>query len=166
MRGDFESHRHDLFLERQEREQCSGFRLSRLHRLSNPGYLGAGGKMDSAVIAWLEEVFEANVNTAEEKLQVIVDKSVGFTYATAVLFPETFIHQQEASGYSREEAEALFLQVDIEEDEREALRREIKEAAKEIEKEALKREIKEAAMRHKSDKRYEEEWVDHSDLDE
>ena len=65
--------------------------------------------MDSAVIAWLEEVFEANVNTAEEKLQMIVDKSVGFTYATAVLFPETFIHQQEASGYSREEAEALFL---------------------------------------------------------
>ena len=166
MRGDFESHRHDLFLERQEREQCSGFRLSRLHSLSNPGYLGAGGKIDSAVIAWLEEVFEANVNTAEEKLQVIVDKSVGFTYATAVLFPETFIHQQEALGYSRDEAEALFLQVDIEEDEREALRREIKEAAKELEKEALKREIKEAAMRYKSDKRYEEDWVDHSDLDE
>ena len=116
----------------------------------------------------METFLEENIQTvAEERLWKIVDKKrVGFTYASTVLFPETFIHQQEALGYSRDEAEALFLQVEIEEDEREALRREIKEAAKELEKEALKREIKEAAMRYKSDKRYEEEWVDHSDLDE
>ena len=138
MRGDFASHRHDLFLERKEREQCSGFRLSRLHRLSNPGYLGSGGDIDRAdidraVIAWLIKVLEANLNTAERNLQMIMDKSIVFTYATAVLFPETFIHQQEALGYSREEAEAIFLHDEIEEDEREALRMELKEAAKEKE---------------------------------
>ena len=155
IRGDFASHRHDLFLEREEREQCSGFRLSRLHRLSNPGYLGSGGDIDRAdidraVIAWLIKVLEANLNTAERNLQMIMDKSIVFTYATAVLFPETFIHQQEALGYSREEAEAIFLHDEIEEDEREALRMELKEAAKE-------KEEQEADEQNKGEEEEEEE---------
>ena len=147
-----------VFFERQEREDCSGLRLSNLYRLSNPGYLGeAGGRTDSAVIAWLEAVFEQNINTAvaEEKLrEVVVEKKrASFTYASTVLFPETFIHQLEAMGTSRTEAEVIFLQQgEVEEDERRALKREMKEAAKRQEEE---------------EKHYEEEeWVDHSDLDE
>ena len=109
------------------------------------------------MIAWLEAVFEQNINTAvaEEKLrEVVVEKKrASFTYASTVLFPETFIHQLEAMGTSRTEAEVIFLQQgEVEEDERRALRREMKEAAKRQEEE---------------EKHYEEEeWVDHSDLDE
>ena len=117
-------------------------------------YLGkAGGRADSAVIASLESVFEQNIHTAEEQLRQVVDKKACFTYASTVLFPETFIHQQEVMmGKSRAEAEVIFLQVDeVEEEEREALRREIKEAAKRKEEE---------------EKDFEEEWVDHSDIEE
>ena len=124
----------------------------------------AGGRTDSAVIAWLEALFEENIHTvADEKLQKVVDKKgVGFTYASTVLFPETFIHQQETMGNSREEAEVIFLKVgEVEEEERLALRREIKEAAKRQEVEA-----REAKRQEEVDKDYEEEWVDHSDLDE
>ena len=119
----------------------------------------AGGRTDSAVIAWLEALFEKNIHTiADEKLQKVVDKKgVGFTYASTVLFPETFIHQQETMGNSREEAEVG----EVEEEERLALRREIKEAAKRQEVEA-----REAKRQEEVDKDYEEEWVDHSDLDE
>ena len=65
-------------------------------------------------------------------------------------------------GNSREEAEVIFLKVgEVEEEERLALRREIKEAAKRQEVEA-----REAKRQEEVDKDYEEEWVDHSDLDE
>ena len=120
------------------------------------------------MIAWLETFLEENIQTvAEERLRKIVDKKrVGFTYASTVLFPETFIHQQEALGNSRDEAEAIFLQageveVEEEEEERLALRREIKEAAKRQEAEA-----RAAKRQEKVDKDYGEEWVDHSDLDD
>ena len=105
------------------------------------------------MVASLESVFEQNIHTAEEKLRQVVDKRACFTYASTVLFPETFIHQQEVMmGKSREEAEAIFLQDEVEEEEREALRREIKEAAKKQEDE--------------EEKDFEEEWVDHSDIEE
>ena len=113
----------------------------------------------------METFLEENIQTvAEERLRKIVDKKrVGFTYASTVLFPETFIHQQEALGNSREEAEAIFLQAGEveEEEERLALKREIKEAAKRQEAEA-----RAAKRQEKADKDYGEEWVDHSDLDE
>ena len=117
-------------------------------------YLGkAGGSLDSAVIASLESFFEQNIHNAEEQLRQVVDKKACFTYASTVLFPETFIHQQEVMmGKSREEAEAIFLQVEVGEEEREALRREIKESAKRQEEE--------------EEKDFEEEWVDHSDIEE
>ena len=113
------------------------------------------------MIGWLETVFEENIHTvAEEELQKLAldkNKRVGFTYASTVLFPETFIHQLEALGNSREEAEEIFLEDYGEEEEegeeeRLALRREIKEAAAKIEE--LEAED------------YKEEWVNHSDLDE
>ena len=104
------------------------------------------------MVASLESVFEQNIHNAEEKLRQVVDKRACFTYASTVLFPETFIHQQEVMmGKSRDEAEVIFSQVEVEEEEREALRREIKEAAKRQEEE--------------EEKDF-EEWVDHSDIEE
>ena len=105
------------------------------------------------MIASLESVFEQNIQTAEEQLRQVVDKKACFTYASTVLFPETFIHQQEVVvGKSRAEAEAIFSQAEVEEEEREALRREIKESAKRQEEE--------------EERDFEEEWVDHSDIEE
>ena len=106
----------------------------------------------------LEWVFEQNIQTADEKLRQAVDKKACFTYASTVLFPETFIHQQEVMmGKSRAEAEVIFLQaIEVEEEEREALRREIKEAAKKRQEEEEEEEERD----------YEEEWVDHSDIEE
>ena len=42
MEGSVQSKRHKLFLDRRERECCSGIEIlsSRLYQLSNPGFLG------------------------------------------------------------------------------------------------------------------------------
>ena len=58
MEGTFRSRRHNMFLDRKERESCSASDTSTLYKLSNPGFLGGYGKKDSIVINELmEKVF-------------------------------------------------------------------------------------------------------------
>jgi hypothetical protein len=61
MSGRYASRRHELFMNKKEREQCSGLRTSNLHQLSNPGFLGGGGEKDSAVLRQLMEFFKVPV---------------------------------------------------------------------------------------------------------
>jgi len=152
MKGVVKSRRHDLFLDKREREQCSGSETSRLYQLSNPGFLGGGGEKDTVVITHLRDmVFMEYFNQADPKL---VELGIGsaFLYANCVLFPETFIHQHQVQGKSREEAEQAFMEVAVDIEERKALNQEIKEAAVEN-----RRETEEDSG---------DEWVDHSDMEE
>ena len=58
MRAKTASRRHNLFLDKKERERCSGSETSRLYQLSNPGFLGGGGEKDTVVIRQLiDKVF-------------------------------------------------------------------------------------------------------------
>ena len=58
MMGTIKSRRHNLFLNRRERERCSGSETSLLYQLSNPGFLGGNGVKDTIVINQLKkEVF-------------------------------------------------------------------------------------------------------------
>ena len=50
MEGTVKSRRHQLFLNKRERESCSGIQTSLLYQLSNPGFLGGYGKKDSIVV--------------------------------------------------------------------------------------------------------------------
>ena len=95
MRGKTKSRRHELFLDKRERERCSGNETSRLYQLSNPGYLGGGGEKDTIVIKQLiETVFVKYFSHADPKLKKLGHK-IAFVYTSCVLFPETFIHQLE-----------------------------------------------------------------------
>lgn len=151
MQGKVRSRRHDLFLDRRERERCSGSETSRLYQLSNPGFLGGGGETDTAVIKQLiDRVFHPNHPTAEARLRE-VDGQAAFVYASCVLFPETFIHQHQVQGKTREEAEMAFMEMALDEDEKIDLVKEIKEAA---------------SKRRLDDKDEGDTWVDHSDLED
>ena len=55
MVGNLKSKRHDLFLVKKEREQCSGRKTSTLYQLSNPGFLGGSGDQDTNIIKLIEE---------------------------------------------------------------------------------------------------------------
>ena len=95
MRGVVKSRRHDLFLDKRERDQCSGSETSRLYQLSNPGFLGGGGQKDTVVIKHLiDRVFMVHFKQAEQKLKELGTGSA-FVYTSCVLFPETFIHQHQ-----------------------------------------------------------------------
>ena len=95
MRGKTKSRRHELFLDKRERERCSGNETSRLYQLSNPGYLGGGGEKDTIVIKQLiETVFVKYFHQADSELKKLGPK-IAFVYTSCVLFPETFIHQLE-----------------------------------------------------------------------
>ena len=95
MKGKTKSRRHELFLDKRERERCNGSETSRLYQLSNPGYLGGGGEKDTIVIKQLiETVFIKYFDQADSKLQKLGQK-IAFVYTSCVLFPETFIHQLE-----------------------------------------------------------------------
>ena len=95
MRGVVKSRRHDLFLDKRERDQCSGSETSRLYQLSNPGFLGGGGEKDTVVIKHLiDRVFMVHFKQAEQKLKELGTGSA-FVYTSCVLFPETFIHQHQ-----------------------------------------------------------------------
>ena len=70
MRGVVKSRRHDLFLDKRERDQCSGSETSRLYQLSNPGFLGGGQEKDTVVIKQLKDrVFMINFHPADTKLK-------------------------------------------------------------------------------------------------
>ena len=61
MKSSFKSRRHDLFLVRKEREQCNGMKMSTLHRLSNPSFLGGNFEQDSTIINLITQtVFKVN----------------------------------------------------------------------------------------------------------
>ena len=97
MRGVVKSRRHDLFLDKRERDQCSGSETSRLYQLSNPGFLGGGGEKDTVVIKHLiHRVFMVNFHQADAKLRELGISSA-FVYTSCVLFPETFIHQHQVN---------------------------------------------------------------------
>lgn len=99
MKGKRKSRRHELFLDKRERERCNGSETSRLYQLSNPGYLGGGGEKDTIVIKQLiETVFIKYFDQADFKLQQLGQK-IAFVYTSCVLFPETFIHQLEVNQY-------------------------------------------------------------------
>merc|ERR1712112_772038 len=117
--------------DRRERLRCSGSDTSRLYQLSNPGFLGGGGEVDTAVIKQLEKVFLEHLPKAQKELQEVcsANSQMAFVYASCVLFPETFIHQHQLQGKNREEAEMAFMEMALDEDEKINLVKEIKEAA-------------------------------------
>jgi len=152
MKGVVKSRRHDLFLDKRERDQCSGSETSRLYQLSNPGFLGGGGEKDTVVIKHLiDRVFMVHFHEADHKLTELGSGSA-FVYTSCVLFPETFIHQHQVQGKSREEAEQAFMEVAVDVEERKGLNQEIKEAA--------------VRNRKDSDEDSGDEWVDHSDMED
>ena len=152
MKGVVKSRRHDLFLDKRERDQCSGSETSRLYQLSNPGFLGGGGEKDTVVIKHLiDRVFMVNFHLADSKLRDLGISSA-FVYTSCVLFPETFIHQHQVQGKSREEAEQAFMEVAVDVEERKGLNQEIKEAA--------------VRNGRDSDEDSGDEWVDHSDMED
>ena len=105
--------------------------MSRLHKISNPGYFGSGEKLDVLLIKQLKETFEQNFHLADHRLRNIKDNGdMAYMYATCVLFPETFIHQLRMAGQGSEEAEFAFLEVHFDDEERKALEVEIKEMSK------------------------------------
>ena len=100
MKGTVKSRRHDLFLDKREREQCSGSETSRLYKLSNPGFLGGGGEKDTVVIKHLiDRVFMVHFKEADPKLREL-GRSSAFVYTSCVLFPETFIHQHQVKFFN------------------------------------------------------------------
>lgn len=152
MKGVVKSRRHDLFLDKRERDQCSGSETSRLYQLSNPGFLGGGGEKDTVVIKHLiDRVFMVHFHEADHKL-IELGNGSAFVYTSCVLFPETFIHQHQVQGKSREEAEQAFMEVAVDVEERKGLNQEIKEAA--------------VRNRRESDEDSGDEWVDHSDMED
>ena len=124
MRGTCKSRRHTLFLDRRERLRCSGSDTSRLYQLSNPGFLGGGGEVDTAVIKQLEKVFLEHLPKAQKELQEVcaANSQMAFVYASCVLFPETFIHQHQLQGKNREEAEVAFMEVAVDAEEKKVSR--------------------------------------------
>ena len=98
MKGVVKSRRHDLFLDKKERDQCSGSETSMLNQLSNPGFLGGGGEKDTVVIKHLiDRVFMKFFHEADPKLMKLGTETA-FVYTSCVLFPETFIHQHQVGG--------------------------------------------------------------------
>ena len=71
MKTTFKSRRHDLFLVRKEREQCNGMKMSTLHRLSNPSFLGGNFEQDSNIINLItQNVFKVSVvNLFKKQIQ-------------------------------------------------------------------------------------------------
>ena len=124
MKGSCKSRRHTLFLDRRERLRCSGSDASRLYQLSNPGFLGGGGEVDTAVIKQLEKVFLERLPKAQKELRMVYSNNnqMAFVYASCVLFPETFIHQHQLQGKSREEAEVAFMEVAVDAEEKKVSR--------------------------------------------
>ena len=120
MKGSCKSRRHTLFLDRRERLRCSGSDTSRLYQLSNPGFLGGGGEVDTAVIKQLEKVFLHYLPKAQRELRDVYESNnqMAFVYASCVLFPETFIHQHQLQGKNREEAEVAFMEVAVDAEEK------------------------------------------------
>ena len=53
--GRIASKRHELFLVKQEREQCNGRKTSTLYLLSNQGFLGGDGDQDTVVIKLIQD---------------------------------------------------------------------------------------------------------------
>ena len=97
MRGELESRRHELFMDRKERKNCGGMKTSKLYMLSNPGFMGEGGERDSEIITYLvDNVFKEHFHQSDPRLQEIGIESA-FDYASTVLFPETFVNQHKVS---------------------------------------------------------------------
>jgi len=154
MKGSRKSSRHTLFLDGRERLRCSGSDTSRLYQLSNPGFLGGGGQVDTDVVKQLEKIFVEHLSKAQTELKHIYESNnqMAFVYASCVLFPETFIHQHQLKGKNREEAEVAFMEVAVDAEEKKVLNKEIQDEAR--------RRMEEGAMDSG------DEWVDHSDLEE
>ena len=124
MKGTCKSRRHTLFLDRRERLRCSGSDTSRLYQLSNPGFLGGGGEVDIAVIKQLDKEFLERLPKAQKVLSMVYSNNnqMAFVYASYVLFPETFIHQHQLQGKSREEAAVAFMEVAVDAEEKKVSR--------------------------------------------
>ena len=152
MKGITISTRHELFMDKRERDLCSGSQTSRLHQLSNPSFLGGDGEKDIRVIKYIiDHVFMIYFHESDPRLMKLGSGSA-FVYTSSVLFPETFIHYNMVQGKSRTEAEQKFMQIEIDENERKVLHEEIEEAM-----------VKNSG---ESDEDSENEWVDHSDIEE
>ena len=82
---------------------------------------------------------------------------MAFNYSSCVLFPETFIHGHQYQGKSREEAERLFLEVEVDPEERAVLEQDMQRA--------VDRQIREEKERAGKEEDSETDWVDISDLE-
>ena len=83
-------------------------------------------------------------------------QKVAADYSTCVLFPETLIQLlQVKGGKTRQLAEQSFMEIVVDQEERECLKRDIEEAAERL------REEKEEREEDSGD-----EWMDHSDIED
>merc|ERR1719186_909754 len=149
MKGELKSRRHELFMERKEREQAGIIRTSKLYVLSNPAFMGnSTGERDSEIIHYLiDDVFNLHFHESDARLREI-GLNEGFTYATTVLFPEMFLNQHQVRNkLSREEAERAFMEIEVTDEEREGLEQEIREGVVSQEEEDIS----------------ENEWIDETD---
>ena len=106
MMGNTKSHRHNLFLDKRELEQCNLLDLlfgrnmnSRLQQLNNPNFLGDENKWYTVVGKLNETVFLKFFSQADPKLKevlILQDMDImSMMYSIFVLFPETCIHRLE-----------------------------------------------------------------------
>lgn len=90
MEGTFKSKRHDLFLKKDQRENCGGNNLSQLWMISNPNF--ANREDDTFIISFLKTFYKEHLPEADPQL-VDLGERWGLEYVSTVLFPETVIHQ-------------------------------------------------------------------------
>ena len=148
MSGEFYSRRHVLFLDKKERDNCSADTISELYRLSNPGFLGECGVEDVNIDRYLKQVFDKNFDYADPRLRLLNQNDMVTSYVMCVLMPEALIYKYQLSGFSRMDAEAKFLEVKIDAEERESLIQE--------QKETLEKGFNDTSGE-------EDAWTDHSD---
>lgn len=152
MKSETPSTRHKLFFNKKERNGSSATNLSKLHMMSNPGFIDGGGEIDMQVINQLiEKVFNKHFFKADPRL-IRLGIDVGFLYTSCVLFPETCILHQQTVGKSRKEAEKYFLKIKLEDDERLTLKKQIQEAVN--------------VNLNKVNESSEDDWVDISDMED
>ena len=150
MSGEIYSERHKLFLDKRQRNECGGNKISKLHRISNPAFLEGDGKDDIVLRHLMEKVFMKNLPSDTNLMEIGIEEK--FRYTNSVLFPEAFIFKFQVKGLSRIQAENEFLKSPIDEEERKVLSKEIAETSK----------MHEVEDSENSDG----DWIDHSDVED
>ena len=124
------SKRHQMFSLDDERQNCNGKELSRLHRSSNPAYLTdmTGKICDVKAIEYLKEnVVQKHKDLLSPSVRKRMNKEMEQDYVSLVLLPEALIYHLELTGMNRDDADKRFTDVHISDEEKLQLAKEIEE---------------------------------------